>query len=526
MWLARSGQLRQSVAMNTSPTDPQMLHMAERAIISINPATLEELGRVPKFSAAEVDSAVTKARSVQPAWAALSFHERAKYILRAKDILIDRQDEICDLIAGEVGKPRVEALAGEVIPVANLMDYFARTSAKLLRDEQFTLSVFRNKKSRIHFFPLGVVGIISPWNYPLAIPTGEVVMGLMAGNAVLLKPSEYTPLVGLKIGELFRAAGLPEGILQVLTGDGATGAALVAAAIDKIFFTGSVRTGKQIAETAARRLMPFVLELGGKDAMIVCADAPFERTVNGALWGAFCNCGQTCASVERLYVVEPIADKFIAAVVAKTKTLRVGIDGTQPTDIGSLTNANQLRIVTEQIDDAVAKGARVLTGGKRIASLPGYFLEPTILVDVSDSMRVMQEETFGPVLPIIIVRNEAEAIHEANRSNFGLLASVWTKDTARGKQIAAQVEAGTVIINDVIFTHGAAETPWFGVKESGCGVTHSKHGLREFVQMKHINWDVLPLKTNPWWFPYSETKRRNFKLLAKVLHQWGLKKWI
>ena len=500
--------------------------MAKPEIISINPATMEELGRVPMHDSQDVSLAVTKARSAQPAWAALSFNERAGYILRAKDILLERQDEICDLIAREVGKPRVEALTSEVLPLANLMDYFARKSARLLQDEQFTLSVFRNKKSRIHFYPLGVVGIISPWNYPLSIPTGAVVMGLMAGNAVLLKPSEHSTLVGLKIGEIFRAAGLPEGILQVLTGDGATGAALVEAAIDKIFFTGSVRIGRQIAETAARRLMPFVLELGGKDAMIVCADAPFERTVNGALWGAFTNCGQTCASVERLYVVEAIAEKFIRAVVAKTKTLRVGIDGEQPVDIGSLTNANQLRVVTEQVNDAITQGAKVLTGGKRIESLPGYFFEPTVLVDVNNSMRVMQEETFGPVLPIVVVADEAEAIREANRSNYGLLASVWTKDTKRGQQIAAQVEAGTVIINDVLFTHGAAETPWFGVKESGFGVTHSKHGLREFVQMKHINWDRLPMKTNPWWFPYSEKKRRNFKFLTKVLHQWGLKKWI
>jgi succinate-semialdehyde dehydrogenase/glutarate-semialdehyde dehydrogenase len=507
-------------------TDTQILRTARREIVSINPATMAEIGRVPIFSSDDVNHAVNKARAAQPAWAALTFAERARYILKAKDLLLDRQDGICELISQEVGKPAVEAMTSEVLPVANLMDYFARKSAKLLRDERFTLSVFRNKKSRISFNPFGVVGIISPWNYPFSIPTGEVVMGLMAGNAVLLKPSEFTPLVGLKIGELFRAAGLPDGILQVLTGDGATGAALVDAAINKIFFTGSVRTGRKIAETAARRLMPFVLELGGKDAMIVCADAPFERTVNGALWGAFSNCGQACASVERLYVVESIAEKFINVVVEKTKMLRVGIDGKEQKDIGSLTNANQLRIVTEHVNDAVAKGARVLTGGRRIESLPGYFYEPTVLVDVNDSMRVMQEETFGPVLPIVVVKDDAEAIGEANRSKFGLLASVWTKDTNRGKQIAAQVQAGTVIINDVIYTHGAAETPWFGVKESGFGVTHSKHGLREFVQMKHINWDVLPMKTNPWWYPYSEKKRRDFKLLAKVLHKWGLKKWI
>jgi succinate-semialdehyde dehydrogenase/glutarate-semialdehyde dehydrogenase len=499
---------------------------AGREIISINPATLAELGRVPILGDNEIKQAVAKARTAQLRWAALSFQERARHILEAKRLLLERQDEVCELIARETGKPVVEALASEVFPIENLMDYFARKSAGLLRDEQFTLSVFRNKKSRIHFFPLGVVGIISPWNFPFAIPMGEMVMGLMAGNAVLLKPSEHTPLVGLKIGELFRAAGLPEGILQVLTGDGATGAALVDAPIDKIFFTGSVRTGRKVAEAAARRFMPFVLELGGKDAMIVCADAPFERTVNGALWGAFSNCGQACASVERLYVVQPIAERFISAVAEKTKSLRVGIDGDQQQDMGSLNNENQLRIVMEHVADAVAKGAKVLTGGKRIESLSGYFFEPTVLVNVNNSMRVMQEETFGPVLPIVVVKDEAEAIREANRSNYGLLASVWTMDPKRGKQIAAQVEAGTVIINDVMFTHSAAETPWFGVKESGFGVTHSKHGLREFVQMKHVNWDVLPLKSNLWWYPYSAKQSRNLKLLAKALHKWGLKRWV
>ena len=514
--------------MNTTKSDPKntAVPVAAREIISTNPATLGELGRVPVMSAAEVLQALARARKAQSAWAALSYKTRGEYMLRAKDLLVERQDEISDLIAREVGKPALEAMAGEVLPGANLMDYFARQSAKLLRKEEFTLSVFRNKKSRIEYQPLGVVGIISPWNYPFAIPLGEVVMGLMAGNAVLLKPSEFTPLVGLKIGELFRAAGLPEDVLQVLTGDGTTGSALVESGVDKIFFTGSVRTGRKIAEASARQLKPCVLEMGGKDAMIVCADAPFERTVNGALWGAFSNCGQTCASVERLYVVESIAERFIEAVVEKTKALRVGPDGKGQFDIGSLTNANQLQIVEEQVKDALAGGAVALTGGKRMESLPGYFYEPTVLVRVNNSMKVMQEETFGPVLPIVVVKDEAEAIREANRSNYGLLASVWTKDAKRGQAIARQVEAGTVIINDVIYTHSAPETPWFGVKESGSGVTHGRHGLLEFVQMKHINWDRLPMKTNPWWYPYSEKKRKDFQFLTKILHKWGLKRWI
>ena len=502
------------------------IQSVHRELVSINPATLEKLGRVPIFSQDQVLEALAKARAAQAGWAARSFKERGAFLLKAKDVLLRQQDEICALIAKESGKPSLEALTSEVMPVANLLDYFARQSAKLLRAEQFTLSVFRNKKSRIQYSPLGVVGIISPWNYPFSIPMGEVVMGLMAGNSVLLKPSEYTPLTGLKICELFQAAGLPQHLLQVLPGDGSTGAALAEAPIDKIFFTGSVRTGWKIAESAARRCLPFVLELGGKDAMIVCADAPFERAVNGALWGAFCNCGQTCASVERLYVVESIAERFIQAVVDKTRTLRVGPEGPQSADLGPLNNERQLQIVTEQVNDAVAKGAKVLTGGRRIEALPGYFFEPTVLVNVNNSMRLMQEETFGPVLPIVVVKDEAEAIRQANDSRFGLLASVWTKNLGRGKELAAQVQAGTVIVNDVIYTHGAAETPWFGIKQSGFGVTHSRHGLREFVQMKHINWDLMPMKTNLWWFPYSEQRRRTFKLLMTLLHKWGLKKWI
>lgn len=495
-------------------------------IVSTDPATLEELGRVPVRSKEEVQAAVLKAHTAQPEWAALSIRERAKFILRTRDLLVERQDEICELIARETGKPPQEVLTCELMPVANLMDYFARKSGKMLRSERFSLSVFRNKQSAIHYQPFGVVGIIAPWNFPLAIAMGQVAMGLMAGNAVLLKPSEHTPLTGLLIGELFKDAGLPGGLLQILTGDGRTGAALAESGIAKLFFTGSNATGRKLAVSAAQRFLPLVLELGGKDPMIVCADAPFERTVNGAVWGAFCNCGQACASVERLYVVKPIADAFISAVVKKTKVLRTGNPLDPQTDIGPLNNSRQLQTVLDHIADAVTRGATLLTGGRRIESLPGYFIEPAVLTNVDHTMRIMQDETFGPVLPIMVVKDEAEAIRLANDSRYGLLASVWSSDKRRGREIAAQIEAGTVIINDVLYTHGAAETPWFGVKESGTGISHSRHGLREFVRMKHINRDRLPLKSNPWWFPYSNKKRRGFKILTRILHKWGLKRWL
>jgi succinate-semialdehyde dehydrogenase/glutarate-semialdehyde dehydrogenase len=349
-------------------------------------------------------------------------------------------------------------------------------------------------------------------------------MALAAGNTVVFKPSEYTPLVGDAIKRLFASAGFPEGVLEVVQGNGSTGAALVDSAVDKIFFTGSVRTGKKIAESAAKRLLPVVLELGGKDPMIVLEDAPFERTVKGAIWGAFTNCGQVCASVERLYVTEPIAERFIAAVVDGVKKLRIGAPSGCSTDVGPLTNENQLNVVGNHVADAVAKGARVLTGGRRRDDLGGYFFEPTVLVDVNSSMKVMTEETFGPVLPIKIVKDEEEAIIEANSTRYGLLASVWTSDNERGRRIARRIEAGTVIINDALYTHGAAQTPWFGVKESGLGVTHGSQGLFEFVRMKHVNWDLLPMKSDWWWFPYTERWQNRFKMLMKLLYRWKLRK--
>ena len=493
-------------------------------IVSINPATLEELARFHVASAVEVNTAVARAKVAQPAWGVLSFRNRARYILKLQRELYDRQQEIISIISDETGKPAFEALTAEVFPACDLMSHFAANAARILRDERFTLAVFRNKRSMITYEPLGVVGIISPWNFPFSIPTGGIVMALAAGNTVVFKPSEYTPLVGDAIKRLFASAGFPEGVLEVVQGNGSTGAALVDSAVDKIFFTGSVRTGKKIAESAAKRLLPVVLELGGKDPMIVLEDAPFERTVKGAVWGAFTNCGQVCASVERLYVTEPIAERFIAAVVDGVGKLRMGAPSGCSTDVGPLTNENQLNVVGNHVADAVAKGARVLTGGRRRDDLGGYFFEPTVLVDVNSSMRVMTEETFGPVLPIKIVKDEEEAIIEANSTRYGLLASVWTSDNERGRRIARRIEAGTVIINDALYTHGAAQTPWFGVKESGLGVTHGSQGLFEFVRMKHVNWDLLPMKSDWWWFPYTERWQNRFKMLMKLLYRWKLRK--
>jgi succinate-semialdehyde dehydrogenase/glutarate-semialdehyde dehydrogenase len=494
-------------------------------IISINPATRQEMGRFPVASTADVNAAVERARLGAPAWAALSYRNRSRYILKIRRELYNRKDEIIDTISRETGKPQFEALANEVFPIADLMSHYAASAERILGDERFTLAVFRNKRSMIAYEPLGVVGIISPWNFPFSIPMGEIVMALMAGNTVVFKPSEYTPVVGDLIKQLFASSGFPDGVLEVVQGDGSTGEALVESAVDKIFFTGSVGTGKKIAESAAKRLLPVVLELGGKDPMIVCEDAPFERTVKGAVWGAFMNCGQVCASVERLYVVEPIAEKLIAAIVEEVKKLRLGAPALDcSTDVGPLANENQLSIVTEHVADAVAKGARVLAGGRRRQDLGGYFFEPTVLVDVDPTMKVMTEETFGPVLPIKVVKDEEEAIREANNTRYGLLASIWTSNNEKGRRMARRIEAGSVIINDAVYTHGASETPWFGVKESGLGVTHGRAGLLEFVRMKHVNWDLFPIKSDWWWFPYTQKWQNRFNKIMKVLYRWGFRR--
>jgi succinate-semialdehyde dehydrogenase/glutarate-semialdehyde dehydrogenase len=485
-------------------------------IVSYDPATGEEIGRAPLASPEDVRRAVIRARTAQLSWASLSFHERARVILKARELLLAERDEIALLISRETGKPIAEAISMEIVPTLDAMHYFAHASESLLRPQKIDIGQYgmMGRSSTIRFKPLGVVGIISPWNFPLATPLDEVVMALMAGNAVVLKPSELTPLIALKIGELFNRAGLSTGLLEVLTGDGSTGAALIEARVDKIMFTGSVATGKRVAEAAARYLIPVVLELGGKDPMIILEDADIKNAARGAVWGAFANSGQACASVERCYVHESIAPKFIEAVVAETKALKQGVGTETAVDIGSMTNERQLQIVEDHVSDAEKRGAKILTGGKRGDNRKGYFYQPTVLTNVDHDMTIMRDETFGPVLPVMTFKSDDEAVKLVNDSVYGLTASVWTKNIARGRQIAERIEAGTVMVNEVVYTHGIAQTPWGGVKDSGYGRTHGRAGLLELVTPQHIHVNRVFFLPDLWWFRYNQNAAKLFRGLA------------
>ncbi len=488
-----------------------------REIISYDPSTGEEIGRAPLINGAGVAGAVSRARAAQHAWAELSYRQCARFILRAREIVLDQLEEIATLISRETGKPATEAISMEIVPTLDLMHYFAENTHRLLDPRKIDIGQYNlmGRSSYVVYKPLGVVGIISPWNFPWATPLDEIVMALMAGNAVVVKPSELTPLTALKIGSVFKQAQLPEGLLEIVTGDGSTGAALVESGVNKIMFTGSVNTGKRVAEAAARHLTPVVLELGGKDPMIVLEDANLANTARAAVWGAFCNSGQACASIERCYVHESVAQEFVDLVVKETRLLKQDKASHEAIDIGAMTNERQLQIVEDHVSDAVERGAEVRAGGHRVNDSHGWFHQPTVVIGVDHSMKLMRDETFGPVLPIMTFKTDEEAIRLANDSTYGLTASIFTRDVARGRRLAERIDAGTVMVNEVVYTHAVAQTPWGGVKQSGYGRTHGRLGLLEMVTPQHIHVNGMPAIPDVWWFPYTKQAGTLFRSFAR-----------
>jgi acyl-CoA reductase-like NAD-dependent aldehyde dehydrogenase len=496
---------------------PQIIPTETQEIICHDPSTGAETGRVPITSAEKVRQSVMSAREAQPAWARLSYRDRAQFILKARELVLAQMDDIARLVSKETGKPAPEAISMEVVPTLDLMFYFANNTAKLLKPGSIDIGQYKfmGRSSTIVYKPVGVVGIISPWNFPWATPLDEVVMVLMAGNAVVVKPSELTPLSALKIAEIFQRSQLPPGLLSIVTGDGRTGSALIESGVDKIMFTGSVMTGKRVAEAAAKHLTPVVLELGGKDPMIVLEDAHIQNAARAAIWGGFCNSGQACASIERLYVHDSIAQKFTDEVVKQTSALKQGPPDQNEVDVGAMTNERQLQLVEDHIADAVAHGAKVLTGGRRLSEKQGWFHEPTVVTNVNHSMKLMRDETFGPVLPIMTFKTDEEAVQLANDSVFGLTACVFTSDISRGRLLAERIDAGTVMVNEVVYTHALAQTPWGGVKQSGYGRTHGRLGLLEMVTPQHIHVNRVPWMADVWWFKYSRLAAELFRGLGK-----------
>jgi acyl-CoA reductase-like NAD-dependent aldehyde dehydrogenase len=474
-------------------------------IPSIDPATGQVLGNYDKTSPLSVPQLLARARVAQVQWAAHSIAERCGYMRALQKEILKARDVLADAVVRESGKPRAEALFADVFVALDSAAYFAKNGAESLRPEAVSHhnTAAKAKTGMLFFEPLGVLGIISSWNYPLAIPMSQIIAGLAAGNAVLCKTSDFTPECGALIEKLFRDAGFPQDLLTVLQGSGEVGQALIEARPDKLFFTGSVFTGKHVAEACARQLIPSVLELGGKDAMLVLRDADVDVTASAAVWGSFTNCGQVCLSVERLFVDEAIAEEFIQRCVAKTQKLRLGAGSDPATDIGPLIRPQHVQRMTDLLADAVQHGAKIICGGKARPDLGPHFFEPTVITGVDSSMHLFQDETFGPIMAIQVVKDAEDAVRLANDTEFSLAASVWTGDPARGKAIARRLKAGTVMVNDVLTGFAIAEAPHGGCGLSGWGRTHGKAGLEEMVYVKYVDVDRLPKTEKPWWYRYG-----------------------
>jgi acyl-CoA reductase-like NAD-dependent aldehyde dehydrogenase len=486
-----------------------------------NPGTGGIAGEVDIYSREQVAGVVERCREAQEFWGALSSNQRGTMLRRYRDFLLDARDEIAETVAAETGKPLAEFFAAEMMYVCDGIGYWSKNAGRYLADRRFRPHLLKTKLPMTTYKPRGVIGMITPWNFPFLLSIGEAIPALMAGNGVVIKPSSTTPLSAVLGARIADEAGLPKGLLATVTGRGNVGWDLIDY-VDMVSFTGSVETGRKIQIKCAEQLKPSTMELGGKDPMIVCRDANLERAANGCVWGALANSGQVCISIERVYVDESIHDDFVRRVVSKVGQLRQGAPD-EDVDIGSMTSESQLKIVETQVEDARKKGAKILTGGRCIADRPGLWYEPTVITEVDNSMGLMREETFGPVIAIQKVKDESEALERANDSNFGLSASVWSKDKEGAMNIARRVEAGAVCINDHMIHMMIPEVSMGGIKESGVGHRHGAEGIRKFCQEQTLVIDRFGLKKEALWYPGFKNRARVFRRLLNLLFRSGLR---
>jgi len=494
-----------------------------------NPATGEKIGQVPLTTPAEVKQIFTKARQAQKEWAARPVNERARFIVKVRDYLVENADEIATIISRDNGKVKLDAMVGEVFAAALAANYYAKNAKRFLKDKRLQAGslLLIYKRSKVVQVPYGVVGIISPWNYPFGIPFHEITFGLLAGNAIVIKTATETLAVGQKMADIFEQSGLPEGIFNFVNIPGReVGTAFFKNGVDKLFFTGSEAVGKILSHQAADTLTPLSLELGGNDPMLVCPDADISRAVNGAVWAGFTNSGQNCGATERIYVHEQVYDKFCELIQKKIGDFKIGLGTDLTNDMGVMTTTNQVKVVQEHLEDALEKGAKILVQtGPADTSLKNV-LPAIVLTDVNHEMRVMQEETFGPILAIMKVENMEEAVQLANDSDLGLTGSVWSRDRKSAEVLARRLEVGALMINDHLMSHGMAETPWGGFKNSGNGGrTHGQWGFEEMTQPQVIVQDYFPFaRQSMWWHPYNKNIYNAFLHLPKLLFGNTIKK--
>jgi len=486
-----------------------------------NPATGGLIATLPVDSPAAVAETVARVRANQPEWEAMGIEGRYHWLGKLRDWLLDNQERVLDTMQAETGKVRADA-TNEPGYLADLINFYGSRAAGFIGEESVRphSPLLASKKLRIQYRPYPVVGIISPWNFPLILSLGDAIPALQAGCAVVVKPSEFTPLGVAEVVKAWkREIGGPD-VFDCVHGTGETGGALVDA-VDFIQFTGSDRTGRKVMARAAETLTPVSLELGGKDPMIVLADADLDRAANAAAWGGMMNSGQICMSVERIYVEEPAYDEFVNKLTAEVGRLRQGADDARnPKDVGAMTSPNQTAIVEDHVSDAVAAGAKALTGGKRVEG-PGDYFEPTVLVDVDHSMKVMRDETFGPVVGVMKVSDAEEAIRLANDSPYGLSGSVFG-ERERAEQVARRVECGAINVNDVLINYFAMDVPMGGWKQSGIGFRHGEPGIKKYCRSESLVITRFGGKREPTWYPYTKGRRR---LLAPISRFFGARDW-